>query len=371
MKSLLVVALIATLGACTSLARNVINEHGPYVENNHFTIEQDLAGNDIAVHILGGSVYDDIWRFEAFDDDTGAPGYINVIDLRPLRPVGPIRLWITPKSPHSYGAQHVKKIDLVTKKDHDTQIYGIFISGDLGELGDIHADTIRNVHVGGSLLNPMWTRDDISGYVTIGGNLGGDIYADSIPNLAVGGTGPHTGDITIRGSYGSTISLGGPMSGDIDIEGNHTGTIHIAGNYSGDATVDWGMTGTIDIDGNCTGSVTVADAMTGTLNVDGNCSGDITVNDDLTGTLTVGGNFTGGLAVAGDISAANPVHIGGDCGGHITATGDLNSELQIDGSLLNNPSYTYEIDIDGEIDDEAAVTVNWDAYYANSPTPDE
>jgi hypothetical protein len=69
MKWFLVTTLLAGLGVGDAFGRNVINEHsGYYQEGTHYTIVQDVPGNDIGVLIHKDSVWSHIWKTESLAD---------------------------------------------------------------------------------------------------------------------------------------------------------------------------------------------------------------------------------------------------------------------------------------------------------------
>jgi hypothetical protein len=119
-----------------ALGRNVINEQsGYYQEGVHYSVVQDYVGNDVGVLIRKNSVWAQIWKFEAYDSQTGQPGDINYIRIQPTGTVGAIRLRIVGAPGHQYGARDVKQIDLLTNADNTTELFSINISGDCGEDG--------------------------------------------------------------------------------------------------------------------------------------------------------------------------------------------------------------------------------------------
>ena len=237
MRSVLLAAFVGGSMTCGAVASNVINEHGPYTEGVHFTIDQ-FGGDDVGVLIRQDSS-SSIWKFEAYDSETGDPGYINYIRIQPTGDVGLINLQIVGAPGHTYGARDVKKIDLLTHADNTTRIYSVYISGDLGEVDSLRADYVGSefggggIYAGGDLLHSISPVEDITAPVTIGGDLLAGIYADTAASITVNGTGPHTGDIITRQSGAGAIDIGGTMNGDIKIGGAMSNSIRIRGNLGG------------------------------------------------------------------------------------------------------------------------------------------
>jgi hypothetical protein len=108
-----------------ALGANVIELWGPgasyYQAGTHYRIDPINR----TIQIWQGSDPNIPWYFEAYDDETGDGGVIDLIEIVPTGPVGTIRLSIIPDPNNvfadpNYGALDVKRIDLVTDADPNT-----------------------------------------------------------------------------------------------------------------------------------------------------------------------------------------------------------------------------------------------------------
>jgi hypothetical protein len=210
MRSVLMIAVVSGLGMSEAVARNVINEHSDYYQENvHYTIVT-VGNDDRGVLIHRDSVQSIPWEFEAYDSATEAPGYIDYIEIQPTGDVGFIVLRVKGDVGHMYGARNVKRIDLIGGADNTTQVYSIFISGDFGENGPMLADKVGSVAAYGDLLGRIAPRNEIAGDIVVGGDLQANIEADWLGgNVTVSGTGPHNGSVdlwdllTLLDNYGA------------------------------------------------------------------------------------------------------------------------------------------------------------------------
>jgi len=208
MRAVIVATLAGALFASGAAARNVINEHsGYYQQDVHYSIVKD-GDEDVAVLIRRDSVWAQIWKFEAYDSQTGEPGYINYIRIQPTETVGYIRLRIVGAPGHQYGARDVKKIDLLTNADNTTEVLSVNISGDFGELGPMLADSVGSLLIGGDVLNSIAPEGSISEYAWIGGHLRGNITAN----------GTLSAEIQINGSL-----INGSSQYDIELASRRVG----------------------------------------------------------------------------------------------------------------------------------------------------
>ena len=105
-----------------SLGANVIELWGPgatyYQAGTHYRIDPLTR----TIQIWQGSDPNIPWYFEAYDDETGGAGVIDLIEIVPTGPVGTIRLSVIadPNIGLEVGAWDVKRIDLVTHADPNT-----------------------------------------------------------------------------------------------------------------------------------------------------------------------------------------------------------------------------------------------------------
>jgi hypothetical protein len=120
--------------------------------------------------------------------------------------------------------------------------------------------------------------DDISGDLSVGGDLLGSISADS-----------GSGDITITGDATYGIAFSGSTSRDISIGGTHIGGI--AANTAGDSTISGA--------GPHSGAITLRQSYSRCL----------TINGDMTGNIGVGGALTGSIVIGGDVVDVGDNHI--------------------------------------------------------------
>ncbi len=153
-----------------------------------------------------------------------------------------------------YGARNVKKIDLwnCAAGRLDT----VLISGDLGESFGVVVDHLdKAVTVGGELLGGISASTSsgnisiagdahggmsittIAGAITIGGNLLNSITATSLANLTVNGSGPHTGNITVRGNYAKAVLLNGSYAGRMSFNDSLSGQVTIGADLTGSISI--------------------------------------------------------------------------------------------------------------------------------------
>jgi hypothetical protein len=281
------------------VARNVINEHGGYYEEDvHYTIVT-VGNDDRAVEINQGSAWEHIWEFEAYDSVTGDPGYINYIRIQPTGDVGLIRLRIVGDVGHMYGARDVKRINLLTGADAPTMVYSVYISNDFGADGPMLADDVGSVAVYGDLLGSIPPSYDITGNVVIGGQLQAYVVGNALADVTVSGTGMHTGNITARTGDIGAVSVAGRLSGNLTCAGDANGSITIAGPLSGSIEIGASANSSIDIGGPVTGNVTVG----------GDVSDSMIIRGDLLGGLSIGGRLTGSVVIDGDVPEVGDNHI--------------------------------------------------------------
>jgi hypothetical protein len=209
------------------------------------------------VTIKEGSL-EDIFKFEAFDLDTSYPydpGVINQIVID-ADGAGVVKLMVAgdPQCARHFGARDVYTIDLWNTLSAELVL--LRVSGNLGEWAGVVVDDISgDLSVGGDLLGSI-SADSGSGDITItgdaaygivfsGGTSGdiliggthiGGIGADSAGDITISGAGPHSGPITLRHSYSRCLTINGDMTGNIDVGGALTGSIVIGGDVvdSGD-----------------------------------------------------------------------------------------------------------------------------------------
>jgi len=373
------------------VASNVINEHsGYYVENVHYTIVEDVYGNDIGVYINEGSDANYVWEFEAYDSQSDEPGYINYISIDPTDTVGPIKLSIVGAPGHTYGAQDVKKIDLRTNGDDTGDIVTINISGDLASVADVDCDNVTgDIDVGGNLAgNDIDVIEDIDGDITIGGLLLGDIEADALQNVTISGNGTHTGNITVRGDFVEVLTIGHE---DESSSATMQGTVTITGVFQGNGD-GYGGGGVIEIWGDMEGEFDFDASFYGRLFIHGDFLNSITI-DGVMGTrawqwyqplIEIDGDFgdsgTDIISIAYNTGASMSMN-----DGQILIHGDMNArilcnpakdffegEIYIDGSLLDATGdstpeiVTGEMDYGDEYDpdDGIGITIDYDGYHA-------
>lgn len=124
--------------ASNALAQNRIVEWGGHSQSDY-----TIAFNRYVL-IRGNSQPALPWKFEAYDEATGAPGVIQDIHIQPLDPnatVGSIRLSVIGQAPYLFGAADVWSLDLDGHGDPDNPniIDEIVIKGDFGEYGPMKA----------------------------------------------------------------------------------------------------------------------------------------------------------------------------------------------------------------------------------------
>lgn len=149
-----------------------------------------------------------VFQFEAFDDVTGDPADIDLIEIDPGA-TGTVHIMIErdPQvNPTGNGARNVREINL--SGPTNSRISQLDITGDLGELGPIVADTMGfspsdwNWNIDGDLRNAV-TVDVADGWITVEGNV---LAAASI-NIA----GDLIKGIFIRGEHRGSIVIGGDV----------------------------------------------------------------------------------------------------------------------------------------------------------------
>jgi hypothetical protein len=327
MKSIVAITIVTGLAVPVGVASNVINEHsGYYEEGVHYTILTS-GGNDYAVLINEGSDSDHIWKFEAYDSETDDPGYIDYIRIDPTDTVGHIKLSIVGAPGHTYGADDVKEIDLLTNADDTTEIVDITILGDLATDGDVSCDNITgNIDVGGNIttggdvicdsitgdIDVDGTLDEcglpvhklqansVTGDIDLGG-LWGDIDVGSLANLTVGDTpgGRTPGNITVGQAYGATLTINDGYTGTITIEGDLTGTIDINGIVLGQVVIEG------DVDASADGGVIDLSSQLNNSDEPGiHVLGSLTGSDATIPLIYVDGQLTGVIAVNGGLADA-------------------------------------------------------------------
>ena len=311
-------ALLCLFAAETLWGGNYIREwSGHYVLGQDYSINQQTR----TVTLHKNSVWSVYWRFEADDDQTNAPGDIDEIRIDRTDDLGYVRLRVQADGSQGrqYAARDVKKIDLLTDADNDTEISNMIIQRHFGANGPMLADDVRYAVIYGDLLGDIHPSSNIPDLIYIGGNLSANITANALATINVAGAGPHTGNIT---------RWVGDQSADITIANTYSGDIYIAGK------------------------------MGGKLNVGGDLSGTLTCGTFLDGDVTVGGNFSGGIETATHMW--RNIAIGGNFSGQILARGNLYGEIRANGSLANGTGY--DIEVKGSMGSDAAIAIDYDGW---------
>ena len=235
------IILAAICLAQAAVAENVIQLWGPgadpnnpshYVLGTHYSVDPDTR----AVLIHQGSDPNIPWMFYAYNDaydpdDPNSPGgIIDDIRIVPIGPVGTIRLSIMADPNHivagqNWGAQHVKRIDLVTNADPNSEntIERLALWGDLGANGPVWAHRLDGTcTVEGGLLNELRVGY-LNGEFSCGG-AGADIYVtaatgtDPGAHITIGG-GPYAGTIDVTGAL-AEVQRDGRLSGMMSLAGH-------------------------------------------------------------------------------------------------------------------------------------------------------
>jgi hypothetical protein len=175
------IVLVLTATGPSALALNKIVEWGGH-DPNDYVIDFIQGYGDKGVRILRNTQPELVWKFEAFDDPTQAPGDIDYIKIADGVTVEGIHLSVI-GNPNDlpaplYGAAQLKLLDLQTHGGQTNSVDMILISGDFGALGAMRAYDVGTVSIGGSVVNTI-TVSDVGGPLTIGGTLG-PVLADRL-----------------------------------------------------------------------------------------------------------------------------------------------------------------------------------------------
>jgi hypothetical protein len=382
--------LLSVCLAQLALGANVIELWGPgadpnnpdhYVLGTHYWVDQEYR----TVRILQGSNPDIPWYFQAYDDVTGDPGIIDVIEIAPTGPVGVVHLSVigNPAQGHQHGAADVKRIDLYWGADDVTRLEYLDITGDYGEYGPMYVGGAGTLSIGGDVRQTLYISDDVTGPVTIGGELQAGLYCDSLQDLTISGTDPVSGTaiVWVRGGYSATMELHhslyqlniqaelagevsspgsiqyfdcGPVSGelslgedlwDADVNGDVSGTIDVKGRLGqadpvhGLSVSGW-IAGVVRMHQPLEGNIWCTHALDegGLVEVQGDCSGLIHFGSGLAGDVDVWGDLQDGGRIE------NLWH---DASGTVTVQGSMlpGSEFQ-----LGDPFWPHTSELTGEVD---------------------
>ncbi|MBU0641455.1 MAG: hypothetical protein KKB50_21555 [Planctomycetes bacterium] len=209
---------------------------------------------------------------------------------------------------------------------------------------------------------------DLSGLVTVSGDLPWFLVMGDIPtggHLEVGGS---VGDSHVEGSVSGTIEIGHALYGQLFVNGmlnngaleigDITGTgwlLLMAGSSANGTHINIAR----DLDGYLESRTDLACDVT----IGGDMNGMIEVGEysaDLLGCLDILGDLTGTLDINGDVTG--DIHVGGNMAGSIDIAAYLNGEIQIDGSLLVNQAVDFEIQTSLLLPSTAAITVDYDGW---------
>jgi hypothetical protein len=334
MKRLLIYTALVVLSV-TSVHAETRNRI--YQWNNTYNIDEDpLDPNPTYLSIdqftqevtivLG--ITDETFVFEARTQELQGQEWVDIgpgdIDLIQANvDAGDVTITILPTGVHTWGAQHVKEINLDATGVTGV-IAGINISGNIATTGDAVCQNITGaINIGGNLgvagiLHTKLSATTASGPITINGTI---VLYDRLE----AGT---LGDVTIYGS-GTT-----PVQGDIRITNSYSGTLFIDHRFDGDLTI-------------------------GDPN-DPNDPNDPYVVSDLTGEVNIAGIRMGKTLVTGDVASGALIAV--RSGG--TEMGDaLYNAIEIQGSLAGR------VDVNGHLYGAGRITIGEGASQTDPNTP--
>jgi hypothetical protein len=260
------------------------------------------------------------------------------------------------------------------------ELLGAYFDGDLDLISGIGTDQNVNVgRVGGSInlhnadvagwlelasvseAGTISNGGSVSGWVRLGCSEDFDGTATFASVASTGRMYTHyssdlTGDLTILGSMGGTISLARDLTSDgrisIGDDLTETGEIMVAGDVAGDIDIVDDVTGDITIDGDLSGDIDIDDAVSGGIEVQGTLkgSGRILIDGVCIGEITIGEQteqlsqivIYGGL----DDFAGPPAKVGS-----ITINAD-GGDFDANGTIHIGPSWTLpppDVVFDGRI----------------------
>ncbi len=192
-------------------------------------------------------------------------------------------------------------------------------------------DVLGRLLAGADLQSDVVVANRLAGQILVGGNMAGLLF------IGPGGV-----------SQGAAIGAGGTISSNIGVAGNFagmlqagtdiSGDLYIAGNLSSSGQVLAGrnLSGMMTMEGNLVGAISAGAALSGNLAVLGAVQGQVRTGADINGNVSVG---TGGIAQGGRILAGGAIFgdmlVAGNVAGTLGAGLDLGAGIQIAGQVAS------------------------------------